>query len=309
MILVLDGNNAIHRCDATTDLTTPDGLRVSGVFGTLRMIRALVNGLCPSKVIMTWDGGRSKRRMSISPEYKTRQLTSEEFEQLKLHREVLYQQMDILDQFLDCLGIPVIKVPKVEADDLIFVLASVYSMTDEIVVVVSTDMDYMQMVGLNDGRVAVYSPTREKLFDADEVVAHYGIRPDQIVDFKCLTGDGSDNISGVPGIGAKTAAQILQKYDTLAKAISEGKDELMKSKRTAKIFDHLAVIERNKQLVDLRNIDDATQEECLTAIDKAFSREYVFDGSKLLQLLMKYGFVSITSSYGVWSDPFVKMHG
>lgn len=120
--------------------------------------------------------------------------------------------MDVIREALDALAIPWIEQPGIEADDLIGSYAQVAG--DQEVIILSTDRDYLQLVS-ETTMLLVRRGKTEKQFTPDLVQQSFGVAPTQYVDFKALTGDTSDNIRGVPGIGPKTAASLLQRYETI----------------------------------------------------------------------------------------------
>ena len=155
---------------------------------------------------VVWDGGMPKFRLEIFPEYKA---------QRSAMPEELRSQLDHLDEILEAMNIPAIRAEGFEADDALATMSR--QVPDDVeLYIVTGDQDAMQLV---DGRVKVLRTTRgvseTKTYGRDEVVDEYGVTPEQIPDYKALTGDSSDNIPGVRGIGPKGAANLLEQFGTL----------------------------------------------------------------------------------------------
>src|ERR687894_429995 len=155
---------------------------------------------------VVWDGGMPKFRLEIFPEYKA---------QRSAMPEELRSQLDHLDEILGAMNIPAIRAEGFEADDALATMSRQVPEGVELFIVTG-DQDAMQLV---DGRVKVLRTTRgvseTKAYGRDEVVEEYGVTPEQIPDYKALTGDSSDNIPGVRGIGPKGAANLLKQFGSL----------------------------------------------------------------------------------------------
>src|SRR5918997_2903815 len=156
---------------------------------------------------VVWDGGMPKFRLEIFPEYKA---------QRSAMPEELRSQLDHLDEILAAMNVPAIRAEGFEADDALATMSRQVPEGDELYIVTG-DQDAMQLV---DGDVRVLRTTRgvseTKTYGRDEVVEEYGVTPEQIPDYKALTGDSSDNIPGVRGIGPKGAANLLKQFGTVA---------------------------------------------------------------------------------------------
>jgi len=245
-ILLLDANALIHRAyHALPPLTSSKGEPVGALYGLCLTLMNVLKTFKPTHIVAAFDRPEKTFRHEEFKEYKgTRKKAEPELvEQIIRAREVF-----------NAFGVPVIELPGYEADDIIGTL-SVKSTKEKIeAIIVTGDQDSMQLV---DENVKVFMLKRgikdTVTMGVSDVVEKYRLTPEQIVDYKALRGDPSDNIPGVPGVGEKTATQLLQEYETLEgiyqhledlpeklqAKLREGKEKGQMSKRLAQI--HLAV--------------------------------------------------------------------
>ncbi|MBC7259866.1 MAG: DNA polymerase I [Chloroflexi bacterium] len=217
-LVLLDGHALAYRAyfALPPNLSTRDGELTSGTFGFASMLLKVLQELKPDYIAVTFDVGRTFRH-DLSAEYKaTRAKMPDE----------LAVQMNRIRELVAAFNIPVFELDGYEADDVLGTLSRQAAEQGIETIIVTGDTDAFQLI---DDRVKVYTSGRQfsetKLYDEAAIVERYGLKPRQLVDFKSLTGDKSDNIPGVAGIGEKTAAQLLQKYGTL-EGIYEHLDEI-----------------------------------------------------------------------------------
>ena len=206
-VLIVDGLNTFIRSFAVNPSLNDDGLHIGGLVGFLKSIRYSSDVLKPSRVIIVFDGkGGSKKRRKILPEYKgNRKVKS------KLNRNVdwgtapqdeqqsMKQQMGRLINYLEQLPLTLVSVDGIEADDtMAYISQQLLPKSD--CIIMSTDKDFLQLV---DDRVKVWSPTKKKLYNKQAILDEYGIPSRNILTYRILDGDKSDNIKGVPGAGLK----------------------------------------------------------------------------------------------------------
>jgi len=191
-----------------SELETSDG-RASGIlFGALKSIRSVLDRFETKEgdtAVLVWDGtSRSKRRLAIYPDYKAnRDPAPEELKrQFKWAREIA-----------ESLGLQCFADPRYEADDLIGTLSEYWRARGHPVCVVSSDKDLVQLVREGD---FWWDFARNQKLGHGKVSEKFGVRPEQMADFLALTGDSVDNIPGIPGVGAKTAAALLGHFEDLA---------------------------------------------------------------------------------------------
>jgi DNA polymerase-1 len=256
-----------------------NGSRCGGSIGTLKSVRKLLNDLRPDNVLMVWDGeGGSQRRRSIMSEYKAgrkvrlnRKDDFGESAEEDLHN--LQKQYHDCQDYLGMLGVPQVRAPNVEADDLIAHL-SINAVED--VLIVTTDQDLLQLIrdrGVEpcvkcnepyrgDSRCAdctvlsevkVWSPIKGKLYDRQRFLSEYGVLPENYRLMKALTGDASDNIKGIKGFGIKTIAKsfpfLAERKAKASEILEVGKG--LKGALGKSLTDGESKFKENMQLVDL----------------------------------------------------------
>lgn len=226
------------------NLATKNGTPTGGVFGFATMALEVIKRLKPDYVAVAWDKPKTniRKRLAIYPEYKAgRKPAPADF----------YEQIPVLHQLLDTFGWPLYELDDYEADDIMGALAVQASEAGLETLLVTSDMDMLQLVNDN---VHVYALktglSNIELYSPASFEAKYGIHVDQFLDLKSLKGDSSDNIPGVPGIGEKGAVELLKTYgtldeiyenlplikDALSKKLTAGKDSAYMSKELARIW-------------------------------------------------------------------------
>lgn len=226
-LILIDANALIHRSfHALPPLTTKKGEMVNGVYGFCLILLKMLKELKPDYVAAAFD----------LPEPTFRHL---EYKEYKAHRpktpEELKTQFVRVKEILTAFGVPIYEMAGFEADDVIAALTKqVEPEKDLKSIIVTGDLDLLQLV--SDGKVAVYTLKKgisdTAIYDEQGVEKRFGLKPEQLVDFKALKGDPSDNIPGVPGIGEKTAAALLQEFEML-EGIYEAMEKKMAGPKTA----------------------------------------------------------------------------
>ncbi len=207
-VYLIDGYSLLYRAfyALPQSISTSSGLPTNALYGFTSMLLKLLDSEEEVGLGVVWDGGMPKFRLEVFPEYKA---------QRSAMPEELRVQLDHLDEILEAMNIPAIRAEGFEADDALATMSRQVPEDVELYIVTG-DQDAMQLV---DGRVKVLRTTRgvseTKTYGREEVVGEYGVTPEQIPDYKALTGDSSDNIPGVRGIGPKGAANLLQQFGTL----------------------------------------------------------------------------------------------
>lgn len=207
-ILLLDSDALIHRSfHAMPPLTTPKGELVNAVYGFSAALLKSIKDENPDYVVACFDAGRITFRNKIYKDYKAHRQETD---------HALTMQIPRVKEVIETLNIPLIAQKGLEADDLIGSLATQAAKKGMEVVIVTGDNDALQLV--NDS-ISVYSLRRgvtdTLTYDRQAVKEKMGVFPEQVVDYKAIAGDSSDNIPGAPGIGPKGAADMLNKYETL----------------------------------------------------------------------------------------------
>jgi 5'-3' exonuclease len=248
-LLLIDGNHLCGRCHAALrELRRSDGHLSGMVHGTLQSLAHVRSVLRIQfhETIVVWDGGRSKTRLELYPEYKgnrrwSKELTTEQKQEKKMY----YSQLNEVRAGLTLLGMKQVQAPDVEADDLLGILAHYYKQRQ--IVIYSGDHDLHQCV---NSRISIFHPKRE-VMQEKEVLELWGIPIEQIPKYKALVGDTTDNIKGLYGIGDKRAKRLLPFMTDGAMPFaapwpSEPIDKWFKAVR-----DSLNIYERNLKLVTI----------------------------------------------------------
>jgi len=266
-LFLVDGNNLAYRAffALPEELATSDGFSTNALLGFTNMLFKLLADYRPRGVAVAWDT-RPVHRAEISPEYKV---------QRRPMPDLLREQFPYFRPIVEAFGYRNLEFEGWEADDVIATLATRADAAGVKTTVVSTDRDAFQLCSGNVtlmmtprgvADVNVYTPERVEL--------RYGVRPDQVPDFIGLKGDTSDNIPGVPGIGDKTAGQLIAQYGSL-EAVIEHADELSPARRK-NILEHADQARASKDLATMRrdlNIDCDPSQLVLGAPDRSQLRE------------------------------------
>ena len=244
-LAVIDGKSVFYRgYYAMPNLSTKDGTPTGGVFGFATMALEVIRRLKPDYVAVAWDKPKTniRSRLAIYPEYKAgRKPAPPDF----------YEQIPVLHELLDAFGWPLYELDDYEADDIMATLAHEASKEGIETLLITSDMDALQCVGPLTKMYRLKKGLSDiELYSPESFTAKYGIEPEQFLDLKALKGDSSDNIPGVPGIGEKTAIQLLQDYktmdgvyenlwqvkDSVRKKLEAGKESAYMSKKLAALW-------------------------------------------------------------------------
>ena len=217
----------------------------------------------PTRCVVVFDGrGGSKRRKTINKSYKANRANKTRLRRhdhamatIEDEQEAMRHQFSRLISYLDCLPVTFIAIDGIEADDTIAYIAEMYRETSKEITIVSTDRDFYQMV---DDTIRVWSPIKKKMYTADTVTEEFGVTPQNFVVYRTFTGDKSDNIEGISGIGPKT---ILKNIPELSDSKEFTLEELFTKSTNSdnkvfeKILQNKHIIEQNYQLMNLKLLD------------------------------------------------------
>lgn len=251
-LIVIDGNSLLYRAFfAMRYLSTSDGQPTNAIYGFTSMLLRVLDEK-PDYIVVAFDTGKPTFR-------------HEEYDQYKAHRpptpDALISQAPIARELVRAFNIPVVQIEGYEADDIIGAMAKEAKEQGLYTIIVTGDLDALQLV---DDDVNVMTTIKgvsdTVIYDRAAVIARFGIAPEQMADYKGLKGDPSDNIPGVPGIGDKTAANLLKQYGSIENLLDhiddlpEGKAKrtLRENAELARLSKHLATIETDlPQHIDL----------------------------------------------------------
>ena len=229
-IAVIDGNSLMHRAyhAVPPTMNAPDGTPTNAVFGFCSMLFKFIEMAQPDGIVCAFDAGKPKFRMEALEQYKAQRPPMD---------DELRVQFPVMESLLEAMGIPVVKVPGWEGDDILGTVAARGEALGYETLLVSGDKDVNQLVtDLTHVVTTKKGITDVVIFDPDMVREKYGIAPEQFTDYLGLMGDTSDNIPGVPGIGPKTAQKLLATYGSM-EGIYENLDKL-KGKQLENIRDN-----------------------------------------------------------------------
>jgi DNA polymerase I len=203
-LVLVDGSSYLYRAfHALPELSTADGQPTGAVLGVLNMLYRLLDDYGPDRVAVVFDAPGKTFRDALYPEYKANRPPMP---------DELRAQIDPLLEAIDAMGLPLLRVPEVEADDVIGTLAKQAADAGLDTVISTSDKDMAQLV---DDHVLLVNTMDGTTLDAEGVKRKFGVAPAQIVDYLTLIGDTSDNVPGVPGVGPKTAAKWLAEHGDL----------------------------------------------------------------------------------------------
>jgi DNA polymerase I len=242
-LLIVDGHAYAYRAFyAIRELRSPDGRPTNAIYGFVKMLAKMRAAIAPTHLIVVWDGGLSAERVAALPEYKA---------QRPEMPDDLRPQLDGIVNYLQAAGIASFRREEVEADDYIACLARQAAQTGMAVVIASADKDFMQLVS---PRVGLLNPNdkSEAVWTDMQVRAKTGVPPSQIVDWLALMGDSVDNIPGVPGVGPKTAAELLNRFGSVT-ALFGRLDEVKSDKLRESLRGSAEAVRRNLRLVRLHD--------------------------------------------------------
>lgn len=294
-LMVVDGNSILNRAFyGIRLLTAPDGTPTNAIYGFLNILNKYLTEQKPDGVCVCFDVSRKTFRNEIAESYKANR---------KGMPDELRVQLPIAKELLCALGYHVLGLEGFEADDLIGTLARAAEKQGNECVIVTGDRDSLQLV---TDKVTVLLPstkagkTETTVFDPQTVLEVMGVRPDQIVDLKALMGDSSDNISGVAGIGSKTAVELIHDFESLENLyenlenaelkpavlnkLQNGKDDAFTSQKLARI-NTAAPIETDSQSFKTGAVDKAAAAALLMRLNlKTFMEKYALTASDAVEI-------------------------
>lgn len=245
-IMALDGNSLAYRAfyALPDDMTNASGQVTNAVYGFTTMLLNLAKDHSPDGLLVVFDRPEPTFRHQAIPEYKA---------QREKAPDSLFQQLGLIRELLDALGVTWMEMPGFEGDDLIATVATKAAEAGHDVIVVTGDRDSYQLV--RDPHIKVLYNKRGvsdyTLYDEKGIIEKTGVTPSQYSDFAALRGDPSDNLDGVPGVGEKTAAKLITQYGDIASVIAHANEQTPKLK--ANLHEHGERVIRNAEMMKLRH--------------------------------------------------------
>jgi len=242
-LFLVDGSGYIFRAyHALPPLTRKsDGLQVNAVLGFCNMLWKLLAEMKddkPTHLAVVFDKSEKTFRSEFYPEYKAHRPDAP---------EDLIPQFPLIREAVHAFEIPCLEQAGFEADDLIATYARLASEAKATTTIVSSDKDLMQLVG---NGVTMYDTMKDRRIGRAEVIEKFGVGPEKVIEVQALIGDSSDNVPGVPGIGVKTAAQLIGEYGDLETLLKRAK-EIKQDKRRQSLIDNAEIARISKRLVTL----------------------------------------------------------
>ncbi|NPC86215.1 DNA polymerase I, partial [Pyxidicoccus fallax] len=263
-LVLIDASGFIFRAyHAIPPLTTSKGVPTNAVLGFTRMVLKALRDLAPTHVALAFDKDSRAERQKIDPTYKANR---------EGPPEDLVPQFALIRRVVEALNLPVLEMPGWEADDVIGTLAQKAKVEGFCVQVVTGDKDFVQIV---EPDVRLFDPMKDTHTGPDEVKAKLGIEPRQMRDYLALIGDAVDNVPKVPGIGPKTATELIQQFGDVETLLSR-LDEVKKPKIREAIASHKESLTRAKLLVTFKTdlpLDVKMADLARKAVDAGKARE------------------------------------
>ena len=264
-LLIIDGHSYAYRAfHAIRELHSPSGQPTNAIYGFIKMLAKLRTSVVPTHWIVVWDGGLSAERMAALPEYKAQR--PEMPDSLRI-------QLDEIVSYLEAAGVASFCRDGIEADDVIACLAKRAEKMQWMTVIASADKDFMQLVSAQVGLINPHDKT-EAIWTDEQVRNKAGVEPSQIVDWLSLMGDNVDNIPGVPGVGPKTAAELLKQFGSIEELFGR-LDEVKSERLRAALLSSREAVKRNRELVRLHEVacDFSPEDMAVRTPDAALMRE------------------------------------
>jgi len=281
-LVIIDTYALVHRSyHALPPLVSPEGVLVNGVYGFMLFFLKMINDLKPDYIVATFDMAAPTFRHEEYKEYKAKRVKMP---------DNFYEQIQVVKDLLNAFNVPILEKESYEADDIIGTITEKLKDKDIQSFIVTGDLDTLQLI---TDKVFVYTLRRgiqdSITYDKEKVFERFQLEPEQLIDWKALRGDPSDNVPGVPSIGEKTASTLIKEYGTLDNLYKKIKDEET-IKASPRILEKLKTFE-----------DQAYFSRHLVTIQKDADIEFDLEKAKLdpppkdevISLLNKLGFRSL----------------
>ena len=278
-LILIDGSGYIFRAFyGLPSMTNENGVPVNAVFGFTKMLLKLIDDFKPIYVAVIFDVARKTFRNDLYDLYKANRSDPP---------EELIPQFSIIRDATNAIGLPVVEMEGFEADDLIATYSNIAKKTNKKVIIISSDKDLMQLV---DDNTILFDPMKQYWINDEQVFEKFGVYPNRVIDVQSLAGDSSDNIPGVPGIGIKTAAELINQYGDLEQLLTKA-SEIKQNKRRENLIEYADQARLSRSLVTLKK-----DVPVKSKIDE-FKIEAILELNKLIPFLKVHGFKSLLNKY------------
>lgn len=306
-VLIVDGMNTFIRVWSSIPTMNDNGDHVAGVTNSLMSIGYAIKQIKPTRVIVVFDGsGGAKSRQKIYPGYKASRGKNKlrvnrsysDMMNVEEERESMKRQFMWLTEFLHILPVTTMIYDGIEADDVMAYVAGHLLKPGEKGVIMSTDKDFLQMVNED---ITVWSPTKKIHVDSDEVIKQYGIQPHNLLLYRVLDGDTSDEIPGVKGCGLKTVHKRFPELCDAEKMTVDGLLELAEERSTGKVKLYKTILESKEQILLNRRLMQLEEPEIAGSIKMNILTKF----DEPTHNFSKIDFMKVCVKYGV-TDKFTK---
>jgi len=240
-VVLVDASGFIFRAfHAIQILNNPEGTPVNAVYGFITMLMKLLDDMKPDHIAIIFDSARKTFRNDIDPSYKANRTEPP---------DELVPQFALVREATRAFNFDCIELQGFEADDLIATYTKEAINEGAEVTIVSSDKDLMQLVS---DRVTMFDSFKNRRIGPEQVQEKFGVYPEKVVDVQSLAGDSTDNVPGIPGIGIKIAAQLIQEYGDLDTLLAHA-SEIKQNKRRGNLLEHADKARLSRELVRLRN--------------------------------------------------------
>lgn len=282
-LILIDGHSLAYRMYFAlehTRMKTKDNKPTWALYGFFTALFSLLQKTKPDAIAVSFDVGSETFRNALYSEYKANRASMP---------DELRDQMSSIHHGVELLGIPIYELANYEADDVIGTLSKRAAEEGWLVHILTGDQDSFQLV--EDDKIEILIPSRSvreglKTFNRQAVFEKWGVYPEQVIDYKGLRGDTSDNIPGIPGVGEKTAVKLLSEYPDLDKLYAN-LDKLPKNKLLEKLETHkdMAFLSRQLATIDLNTPIDANFEDCHLLIPDMDALIAFFEANEFRQMI------------------------
>lgn len=309
MHLIVDGNNFAFRTfhSGYRRIINVDGQEISVLQAVLMMLRGLLSNLENiDDIVFCWDSNEPDAKRKIFPEYKSQREDGE-------LKQILHQQINILQEYLPFFGIKQLYYPSIEADDIIFVLVKILNHFNKECLIVSADKDLLQLVG---PLCKVFNINKKRTYKVSNFEELTGVCLDGFIDYLALIGDRVDNIDGVKGIGPETAKKIINMYgccdnlfskeNEIRAMISLGQVDTSFSHRLVSIFEeeNKKKISRNKDLITLGKYLSLEEKKQIIK-DYEAQKNIRINESAISDFFKRFHMLEIYQDVGLFLVPFM----
>jgi len=282
--LILDANNLCHRCRHSFSLSNR-GIDTSVTFGFLKILSGYISKFKAQSIVICWDGGIPDFRRQAVPEYKANRHQDEDPD---AYEDFLRQVRELQNVAIPLSGMVNVYKRGVEADDFMYHASR---MLDDEIIIITTDKDLLQCA---TDRISIYNPTKDLLYTPKIIEKEFGVKMRDIVDWRAIQGDSSDNIAGVIGIGEKTATKLMQEYGDLCTIYNAAMGKSSRGKPSDRISNAIVEFGWDRLVKNIKiTALYADRVGARQTIEKAVKEYKRLDDDKFIDYLYKNAFVTL----------------